>query len=121
MNSAERFREYVQHAHVTPQEPVQIDSGKLQLDLDNWKNATIVRVSGIADDPEMLELVAHELRRDETLAEFTARTGLGKATIKAQKMTPSQISSFCLQAEKNSAEETNPTLAPRKVPSKFAL
>src|ERR1700728_1798225 len=56
-------------------------------------------------DEEYRKLVSHCLRRDEKLTEFAARTGLGKATILAQKMTPAQISQFCLQADKNNADD----------------
>jgi hypothetical protein len=118
MNSAQHFREYIANAHVPPQEPVQIDSGRLQAEI-NAAKITPVKTFNINDDPELVALVAHELRRGETLGEFVSRTGLSKA--QASQMTKSQISSFCLQADKNNAEETNPTVTPRVIPSKFML
>jgi hypothetical protein len=57
------------------------------------------------DDPQMLDRLnaAGVLRRNQTLMEWYAFYGCSKPD--AIRMTNSELSSFCLQIEKNRAEE----------------
>jgi hypothetical protein len=87
--------------------------------------ATPVRTVNPDDDDEMRALVAHCLvhqGRTLTLREFYATYGLSKA--QARTMTKAEISAFCLQAEKNNANDPaapSPAWETKKVPQRFTL
>ncbi len=85
---------------------------------------TPVRTVDLDGDSEFRELVRHALKPEETLKEFVARTGLGKATILAQHMSPAAITRFCEQAELNAAtDQCGPVSAwqPRQAPKHFEI
>jgi hypothetical protein len=117
MNASEEMKTYFANAKVPYEQPVQ-DSGWFRASCEVAKTRPIKTIDPEADE-EFRSLVKHELRRGESLMQFVARTGLGKATIKSLQMTASQISSFCLQAEKNAAEDFSPAWRPRTIPSKM--
>ena len=103
---------------VTDEQP-QRDSGRLAREMEHAKR-TPVKTVDLNDDPEMLALVAHVLKPNETLGEFYARTGLSKS--QAALMSKAEILGFCLTVEK--ADDPNgpsPAWQPKQVPAHFTL
>jgi len=83
-------------------------------------SASKMKTVSIDDDAEMIGMVKHVLKPNETLGEFYARTGLSKS--QAALMSKTEILGFCLTAEQNQADEVSMAHQPRvKIPKFIKL
>lgn len=102
------------------QKPVR-DNGYDKL-VSDFKKSGPIKTVDLNDDDEFRALVRHCLKPEEQLTEFMARTGLGKATILAQKMTREDITEHVRRVAEN--EDLNGPAShwkPRRVPSHFVI
>jgi hypothetical protein len=76
----------------------------LQNQLD-WARLNPVPTNDPENDSVFRSLVAHELKPSEKLLEFVQRSGLGKGTILAQKMTREEISRHVRQAALTASDD----------------
>jgi hypothetical protein len=105
----------------TPEEQPTNSNAAIAAMIDHARK-TPIKTIDINDDKEALALLSCAMRRGEKLSQFYARTGLSKE--QARTMTQSQILSFCLQADKNNAEDpAGPTepWSPKAPPQHFTI
>lgn len=104
-------------------EPLQHENGRLQAMLEHARRTPVQTLDPESDD-EFRALVRHVLHPGERLMEFQQRTGLGKGTITAQKMTREDISRFVELAGQNAKDDPaapSATWQPKRAPAHFTL